>query len=178
MIYLEATPNPLTLMLKFQSELTDEPFDVTPFFQHSSILTKLIQSGLSSIFIGRDYISFTRLNNVDWELLKPIVLSILKDRIQILTDDIKSISANIVVSHPDICDHTAETIDKLIQNNIRPAVSHDGGDIKFHSFKNGILKVKMAGACVGCPSSSSTLQLGVKRLIQQHVPEVTQVVAA
>lgn len=59
---------------------------------------------------------------------------------------------------------------------IRPAVQADGGDIEFVSLTdNGVVQVRMHGACVGCPSSNMTLRLGIERSLSERVPEVTGV---
>nr|WP_300552802.1 NifU family protein [Maricaulis sp.] len=71
-----------------------------------------------------------------------------------------------------------EIID-LIDTRVRPAVAQDGGDILFHSFiaESGIVRLKMRGACSGCPSSTMTLKAGIENLLKHYVPEVTSVEA-
>ena len=65
-----------------------------------------------------------------------------------------------------------------ILNLIRPAVQSDGGDVELIDItKDGIVKIRLHGACVGCPSSSVTLKLGIERNLKEHIPEVTSVVA-
>ena len=60
---------------------------------------------------------------------------------------------------------------------IRPAVQMDGGDIAFVGFEDGILRVALSGACTGCQSISTTMTLGVERVLRSLVPEVRQVEA-
>ena len=60
---------------------------------------------------------------------------------------------------------------------IRPAVARDGGDIKFKSFKNGVVQVELQGSCSGCPSSLMTLKQGVQNLLCHYVKEVKSVEA-
>lgn len=61
---------------------------------------------------------------------------------------------------------------------IRPAVQSDGGDLELVDVTaDGIVRVRFHGACVGCPSSSMTLQAGIERNLRDHIPEVTAVVA-
>lgn len=66
------------------------------------------------------------------------------------------------------------TIKELIETKVRPSIQEDGGDIFFRSFDEitGLVKVKLAGSCVGCPSSSVTLRNGVERMLMHYVPEV------
>ena len=66
---------------------------------------------------------------------------------------------------------------KILEEKIRPAVTRDGGDIKFKEFKDGIVKVQLQGSCSGCPSSTMTLKQGVQNLLCHYLPEVKEVVA-
>ena len=73
-----------------------------------------------------------------------------------------------------------ETISKIkdvLDTKIRPAVAKAGGDIKFKSFDNGVVKVELQGACSGCPSSIMTLKQGVQNLLKHYVKEVNSVEA-
>lgn len=60
-----------------------------------------------------------------------------------------------------------------VLNLIRPAVQSDGGDLELVEITpEGIVRIRLHGACVGCPSSSMTLQVGIERNLRAHVPEV------
>lgn len=71
--------------------------------------------------------------------------------------------------------------DKVIEvlNSVRGALQADGGDIELVDINEdeGIVKVRLTGACGGCPMSQMTLQMGVERVVKQHVPQVKHVVA-
>ena len=63
-----------------------------------------------------------------------------------------------------------------VLNLIRPAVQSDGGDLELVDVTaEGVVCIRLHGACVGCPSSSMTLQMGIERNLKEHVPEVTAV---
>ncbi|MBX3408542.1 MAG: NifU family protein [Phycisphaeraceae bacterium] len=65
-----------------------------------------------------------------------------------------------------------------VLNLIRPAVQADGGDVEFVAFtEDGTVQIRLHGACVGCPSSSVTLQVGIERNLKNHIPEVRRVEA-
>ena len=66
-------------------------------------------------------------------------------------------------------------IKELLDERIRPAVAMDGGDIVFDRFEDGVLYVRMQGACAGCPSSSATLKAGIENMLRHYVPEVIEV---
>ena len=74
-------------------------------------------------------------------------------------------------------DETVKKILDVLDTKIRPAVARDGGDIKFKSFENGIVKVELQGSCSGCPSSLMTLKQGVQNLLKHYVKEVNSVEA-
>jgi Fe-S cluster biogenesis protein NfuA len=74
----------------------------------------------------------------------------------------------------------SETIEKRVQAalaEIKPQIQADGGDIDLVAVENNIVKVRLRGACVGCPMSALTLKQGVERLIKAKVPEIQSVVA-
>lgn len=68
-------------------------------------------------------------------------------------------------------------IKKQIKEKIRPALVMDGGNIEFVEYNDGVLKVKLLGACHGCPMASITLKNAVLGIIQEYVPEVEKVIA-
>ncbi len=62
-------------------------------------------------------------------------------------------------------------------NQIRPAIQGDGGDLELVEVcDDGVVKVRMHGACVGCPSASMTLKMGIERAVKENVPQITEVV--
>jgi Fe-S cluster biogenesis protein NfuA len=64
-----------------------------------------------------------------------------------------------------------------VLDQIRPAIQGDGGDLEFVDVDdNGVVQVRLRGACVGCPSAAMTLKFGVERTLKSHVPEVTEVI--
>lgn len=62
-------------------------------------------------------------------------------------------------------------------NKIRPALLMDGGDIELVDVQDGIVKVRLKGACAGCPASTMTLRMSVEQTLKREVPEVKSVVA-
>lgn len=69
----------------------------------------------------------------------------------------------------------SERVERIL-DLIRPAIQSDGGDVELVDVsEDGVVLVRFQGACVGCPSSSITLQVGIERQLREHVPEVTRV---
>ena len=75
----------------------------------------------------------------------------------------------------DDSDPIVVEIKELLETRVRPAVAQDGGDIVFHSFKDGIVYLEMHGACAGCPSSTATLKSGIENMLRYYIPEVLEV---
>jgi len=69
-------------------------------------------------------------------------------------------------------DRVEKALDK-----IRPALRADGGDVELVEVKDDVVKVKLTGACGGCPMSQLTLKMGIERLLKQEIPEIKEVVA-
>lgn len=69
-----------------------------------------------------------------------------------------------------------EKIEKAL-NKIRPALMADGGNVELVDVEEGVVKVRLTGACGGCPMSQMTLKMGIERHLKQEVPEVKEVVA-
>ena len=133
-------------------------------------------NGVTGLFLGKDFISVNKEDNVNWEDVKHIVISLINEFYQsgkkyVIDNDINEIESN---------DNLAEIEKKIINildTKIRPAVARDGGDIKFQEFKDGVVKVKLQGSCSGCPSSTLTLKKGVENLLCHYIPDVKEVLA-
>lgn len=73
-----------------------------------------------------------------------------------------------------------ELVEKRVQNaldEIKPRIQADGGDVELVSVQNGIVKVRLVGACAGCPMSAMTLKQGIETFVKQKVPEIIRVEA-
>ena len=64
-----------------------------------------------------------------------------------------------------------------VLNKIRPLLIQDGGDVELVEVNNGTVKVKLTGACAGCPMSTMTLKMGIEKILKKEVPEIKEVVA-
>lgn len=67
---------------------------------------------------------------------------------------------------------------KQVLDKIRPSLQADGGDVELVDVENGIVKVKLKGACAGCPMSQMTLKNGIERLIKKEIPAIKSVESA
>tara|TARA_B100001029_G_C14962079_1_gene395049 strand:- start:431 stop:979 length:549 start_codon:yes stop_codon:yes gene_type:complete len=177
-IQTEATPNPNSLkFLPGRAVSNNGSFEVTKKEDTNNELLKNILSinGVTGIFLGADFLSINKKEEINWEDVKHIVIS--------LINDFYSSGKEFIVVKEERGEKKAEyneiekKIINILETKIRPAVAKDGGDIKFKEFKKGIVKVELQGSCSGCPSSTLTLKQGVENLLRHYLPEVKQVEA-
>ncbi len=69
-----------------------------------------------------------------------------------------------------------ERVEEVL-NKIRPSLMRDGGNVELVDVNDGTVKVKLTGACSGCPMSTLTLKMGIEKLIKEEIPEIKEVVA-
>ena len=181
MIQTETTPNPNSL--KFLSEKVISAIGTEEFQRDKSknLKNKFVKEllefkGVELVLLSKNFLSVKKTDDVSWNELKPMVISHLnhyfeKNDEPILKEYKKS---NIT---KDENDETVKKIIDVLDTKIRPAVARDGGDIKFKSFEDGVVKVELQGSCSGCPSSLMTLKQGVQNLLKHYVKEVNSVEA-
>jgi Fe-S cluster biogenesis protein NfuA len=189
-IETETTPNPATLkflpgeivMAAGTREFTsDEAAEASPLAQALFSL-----GDVTGVFFGRDFVSVTIAPGAAWSDAKPQALAVLLDHFVSQTPLFASASAEFAVPAEDddaIADDPADAdvidqIKDLIETRVRPAVANDGGDIIYRGFRDGVVFLRMQGACSGCPSSTATLKHGIESLLKHYVPEVNEVRAA
>ena len=173
----ELTPNPNSIkFLPGKIVSKSGSFEVTKKDETNNDLIKNLFSvnGVQSIFLGKDFISVNKQDDVEWEEIKHIIISLINDfystgKEYVVENNLKESSENL--------EELELRIIKILDQKIRPAVAKDGGDIKFKEFKNGIVKVQLQGSCSGFPSSTMTLKQGVQNLLCHYIPEVKQVEA-
>ena len=181
MILTEPTPNPESI--KFLSEkvisaIGTEEFqkDKSKSLQNKFIKELLEFKGVELILLSKNFLSVKKTEDVSWTELKPMVISHLNDYFEKNEGPILKENNTPDNSVKDD-DETVKKIIDVLDTKIRPAVAKDGGDIKFKSFENGVVKVELQGSCSGCPSSLMTLKQGVQNLLKHYVKEVNSVEA-
>ncbi|USO02686.1 MAG: NifU family protein [Alphaproteobacteria bacterium] len=179
------TPNPLSI--KFMPESASiYPLGMEPsrtfFIMGDACLTSpfakevLAIQGIQGVFLGRDFITVTKTPQYEWDDLK-------RQTLEIIERYIKDKKPFFIVSETKIKEPTdkdlgvEKQIKEVINTRVRPFVQQDGGDISLESFRDGVVYVRMLGACSGCPSAFVTLKGGIERLLQHYVPEVKSVEA-
>ena len=176
-VQTEVTPNPNSLKFLPGKKVSNSgPYEISnkDDIQNELVRNILSVNGVESIFLGQDFISVNKSDNIKWDEIKHIVISLIND----FYADGKEfvIDENIEDENFDLSEIESKIV-KILEEKIRPAVARDGGDIKFKEFKNGVVKVQLQGSCSGCPSSTMTLKQGVQNLLCHYLPEVKEVVA-
>jgi len=179
----EITPNPNTLKFlpgKKVSEVGSVEFTKKTRTEIPLVKDILSLKGIDMVFLGNDFITVKKDEKSNWKDLKHSVISQINHHYLEGKKDVILKKGATSPQKNDLEDSNEiiVRIKKVLDDKIRPAVARDGGDIKFKSFVNGIVKVELQGSCSGCPSSIMTLKQGVQNLLCHYVPEVQQVDAS
>lgn len=180
-IYLESNPNPNSLKFVVNEMLIPEglSFDFPDF--ESTANAPLAKELFSYPFVDRvfymsNFITVTKKENVEWleiqNTLKQHIKNFLESGRFIIEVDEKEETP--VQEETE----TVKKIKTILEEYIRPAVEQDGGAITFHSFREGVVKVRLQGSCSGCPSSMVTLKAGIENLFRRMMPDEVQSVEA
>ena len=176
-VQTEVTPNPNSLkFLPGKNVSNSGPYEITNKDQINNELVKNILSvnGVEGVFLGKDFISVNKNDQVKWDEIKHIVTSFIND---FYSDGKEFVIDENIKEEESHLDEIEQKIVKILDQKIRPAVARDGGDIKFKEYKDGVVKVQLQGSCSGCPSSTMTLKQGVQNLLCHYLPEVKEVIA-
>ena len=184
-IQTETTPNPSTLkFLPGKTIITSGnlEFKTKIDAEKNNLAKKLfLNENVAGVFISKDFLTVTKNEGVDWESLKPSILSIILDFFSEgnevtsnITEDKKS-KQSINYSEKD--QEIVDKIMELLDERIKPAVAQDGGDISFVKLEEGVVFLELRGACSGCPSSTITLKSGIENMLKYYIPEIVSVEA-
>ena len=181
-IETEQTPNPATLKflpgqdvmgVRGTADFADEALAA-----RSPLAERLFRlDGVARVFLGADFVTVTKTEDAEWQALKPAVLGAVMEHF--------TAGHRVMADATDDEDEAEDTdpadaevvaqIKDLLDTRVRPAVAGDGGDIVFRGFRDGVVRLRMQGACSGCPSSRATLKHGVETMLRHYVPEVVSV---
>lgn len=180
-IQTEQTPNPNTLKFIPGVEVLGPgktvDFQKAEEAKRAPLAEKLFSiEGVEGVFLGEDFISVTKNVETDWSVIKIEVLSTIMDYfVRYSTVEIKEDATQASSSQKEDASAVETEIIELLESRVRPAVAQDGGDILFDKFEDGVVYLKLQGACSGCPSSSATLKSGIENMLRYYIPEVQEV---
>lgn len=175
----ERTPNPHSVKWVVSRPLVEgghgAHFEAAPAAEVSPLAARLFAiDGVVAVFLARSFVTVTKREDVDWPSLA-----------QPLVDALKAFAASGEPALGPAWDPARarraggveERIQRVLDEEIRPYVAQDGGDVVFAGFRDGRVELYLQGSCSGCPSSTATLKLGIEGRLREAVPEVQEVVA-
>ncbi|OOQ86337.1 NifU-like protein [Penicillium brasilianum] len=194
-IQTENTPNPDALKFIPNHRVLPEDFPTT-FLEYlsprstlapphpSPLAAKLLDvEGVTSVFYGPDFITVTKASDAQWAHIKPEVFSLITQAVtagETIVTTVESdgsegtqeggVSDSLTYDEND--DEVVSMIKELLETRIRPAIQEDGGDIELRGFEDGIVMLKLRGACRTCDSSTVTLKNGIESMLMHYIEEV------
>ncbi len=179
-IRAEVTPNPNTLKFTVNRVLVENGsmnFPDKEKAEGAELPKALFElDNVLGVMARRDFVTVTKAPGANWNLMvEPIIITM------------KNIFASGKISFPERTAAAAQAhgggsseiekkIRQILDDEIRPAVAMDGGDITFCGYDDGIVTLHLQGSCSTCPSSVMTLKMGVENRLKSLIPEVREVV--
>ena len=185
-IQTEITPNPSTLKFIPENKVLEKgthEFRSIEEAKNSKLASDLFTNkAVTNVFFGLDFITITKSESYDWDVIKPDLLSKIMNfftlGLPIVESDVnKSDNQNIEEKYNDDQKKIVKQIKSLLDEKIKPAVAQDGGDITFVRLDKNIVYLELRGACAGCPSSTLTLKSGIENMLKYYIPEIESVEA-
>jgi len=138
--------------------------------------------GVSSIFYGPDFITVTKATDTNWAHIKPEVFSLITEAVSSGEQIVATVSSGDGADGPPVTedslvikdddDEVVAMIKELLETRVRPAIQDDGGDLEFRGFHDGMVMLKLRGACRTCDSSTVTLKNGIESMLMHYIEEV------
>ncbi len=179
-VRFEATPNPSTYKFIFPEDMVTESreFSNPQEAEVSPLASKIFGfPWTSKVFIGKDFVSITKQDWVDWNVLAEPLNGLIQEHLDKGEKVMHDFDPNMVADTDTDADPVVRYIKQIIKNEIQPVVALDGGQIEFHSYKDNVVFIQMKGSCAGCPSSTATLKDGIEVRMKELIPEIKEVVA-
>ncbi len=180
LISAEMTPNPNTLKFMVNRTLVETGSLNYPDKEKAKgvLLAETLfdQANVLGVMIGRDFITVTKRPEASWHtMVEPItktIRTLFESNQPLFPKTAVPSSENGSSKNSEI----EQKIREVLDNEIRPAVAMDGGDITFHGYENGVVTLHLQGSCSSCPSSIMTLKMGVENRLKSMIPEIREVV--
>jgi Fe-S cluster biogenesis protein NfuA len=178
-LHAERTPNPESIKWVLSEPVA--PDGVSAHFKEpvgadvSPLAAGLFAvDGVVGVFFAANFITTTKREDVEWtDIVEPLA-----EAIKGFVDSKESaLGPNYDAGAAHAQGEVVERIRRILDEEIRPAVAMDGGDVIFAGFEDGVVEVYLQGACAGCPGASATLRFGIEARLKEEVPEVTSVVS-
>jgi Fe-S cluster biogenesis protein NfuA len=178
-MHAERTPNPNSIKWVL-GRIIVEPgvtahFDSPPPEDVSPLASRLFAiDGVVGVFVASNFTTITKRDDVEWTDIAEPIIAVIKACLGAGED---ALGPAFEFEQRDVEADVVARIRNVLDQEIRPVVAMDGGDIVFSGFQNGIVELYMHGSCSGCPSSTATLKYGIETRLKELIPEVVGVVA-
>ncbi len=178
-MHAERTPNPNSIKWVLGRRIVEAAagatFDSQPPLGVSPLAHQLFQiDGVVGVFFAANFATISKRDEVEWLEIAAPIAEALKTHLgsgdPALGPDYREDEA---IAGGDL----VMRIRRLLDEEVRPAVARDGGDIVFAGFREGVVELRMRGACSGCPSATATLKLAIESRLREEIPEVREVMA-
>jgi len=178
-MHAERTPNPNSIKWVLASTLVEGSgsayFAAPPLEEESPIASALFRvHGVDGVFLGGSFVTVTKNDAAEWTELAPPIVEAIKAW---AASEKPALGPGYQPPETGEESEVVTRIKQILEDEIRPYVAQDGGEITFAGFHDGIVEVYLQGACAGCPSSTITLKMGIESRLKEELPEVQQVVA-
>lgn len=180
-VIYEATPNPQSMKFIAMQTIAKESaqFDDPQKCHRSPLAQKLFGfPWMAGVFIGQNFVTITKQDWVEWQTLADPLARLIEEHLENGEEVLKELPKTTGSAETTAVEGSPiQIIKTILEQEIKPAVAMDGGDIVFHSYENHVLYLEMHGACAGCPSSTMTLKMGIEARLKEAVPELAEVVS-
>ncbi len=178
-ITAQVTPNPNTLKFLLDRDLFASGSFNFPNREAAagSYLPEYLfgLDGVEGVMIGTNFVSVTKAASVDWSDMAEALIDAIEDAVSSGDELIDEAHRQQAASSEGESEDVVK-IKTILDNEIRPAVAMDGGDITFDRYEDGILTLHLQGACSSCPSSIMTLKMGIENRLKEEIPGLREVV--
>ncbi|CRK18438.1 hypothetical protein BN1708_012339 [Verticillium longisporum] len=193
-IQTEPTPNPDALKFLPNHRVLPEGISV-PYIEYlnpratiapphpSPLAAQLLAiDGVTAVFYGADFITVTKAADANWAHVRAEIFALITEAITsgaplvVVKDGAEAAPAeedSLAYNEDD--SEVVGMIKELLETRIRPAIQEDGGDIEFRGFEDGVVLLKLRGACRTCDSSTVTLKNGIEGMLMHYIEEVKSV---
>ena len=178
-MHAERTPNPNSIKWVLGTPLVEAGasafFDAAPGVGLSPLAHRLFEvAGVRGVFLASNFLTVTKADDVEWTDIAQAVVDAVKAHVE---SGEPALGADYEARGGAATGDIEARIQRLLEEEIRPAVAMDGGDVVFAGYREGRVELYMQGSCSGCPSSRATLKLGIEARLREEIPEVREVVA-
>jgi Fe-S cluster biogenesis protein NfuA len=178
-LHAERTPNPESIKWVLSQPLAED--GVSASFKEpvgagvSPLAARLFDvDGVVGVFFAANFITTTKRDDVEWTDIVDALAEAIKSFVQ---SKQAPLGPDYDAAGGQAQSEVVQRIRKVLDEEIRPSVAMDGGDVIFAGFQDGVVEVFLQGACSGCPSASATLRFGIEARLREEIPEVTSVVS-